>query len=175
MHASKDVYLCPDALPSLPDAKAASLDRLRDGDLVFADASEDVAGVCKSVEIRDVGDTEVVSGLHTIAARFDKTVLADGFRAFFSFVRRSRCTCGASHAGTKRLRDKPGACRKRSRCALPTVTDEQIAIAAVLSDMDAELAALEARRDKTRDLKQAMMQELLTGKTRLVPAGAAHA
>ena len=52
---------------------------------------------------------------------------------------------------------------------------EQTAIAAVLSDMDAELAALEARRDKTRDLKQAMMQELLTGKTRLVPAGAAHA
>jgi len=45
---------------------------------------------------------------------------------------------------------------------------EQAAIAAVLSDMDAELAALEARRDKTRALKQAMMQELLTGKTRLV-------
>jgi type I restriction enzyme, S subunit len=46
--------------------------------------------------------------------------------------------------------------------------DEQTAIAAVLSDMDAELAALEARRNKTRDLKQAMMQELLTGRTRLV-------
>ena len=45
---------------------------------------------------------------------------------------------------------------------------EQTAIAAVLSDMDAELAVLEARRDKTRDLKQAMMQELLTGKTRLL-------
>ena len=52
---------------------------------------------------------------------------------------------------------------------------EQTAIADLLSDMDAELAALEAWRDKTRDLKQAMMQELLTGKTRLVPAGAAHA
>ena len=45
---------------------------------------------------------------------------------------------------------------------------EQAAIASVLSDMDAELTALEARRDKTRVLKQAMMQELLTGKTRLV-------
>ncbi|MBI2944436.1 MAG: restriction endonuclease subunit S [Candidatus Wallbacteria bacterium] len=45
---------------------------------------------------------------------------------------------------------------------------EQSAIAAILSDMDAELAALEARRDKTRALKQAMMQELLTGRTRLV-------
>jgi type I restriction enzyme S subunit len=57
---------------------------------------------------------------------------------------------------------------------LPSIA-EQSAIAVVLTDMDAELAALEARRDKTRDLKQAMMQELLTGKTRLVPAGAAHA
>lgn len=45
---------------------------------------------------------------------------------------------------------------------------EQSAIAAVLSDMDAELTALEARRDKTKLLKQGMMQELLTGKTRLV-------
>lgn len=46
--------------------------------------------------------------------------------------------------------------------------EEQDAIASVLSDLDAELAALEARRDKTRNLKCAMMQELLTGKTRLV-------
>ena len=51
---------------------------------------------------------------------------------------------------------------------LPIAAAEQTAIAAVLSDMDAELSALEARRDKTRDLKQAMMQELLTGRTRLV-------
>lgn len=45
---------------------------------------------------------------------------------------------------------------------------EQNAIAEVLTKMDAELAALEQRRDKTRALKQAMMQELLTGRTRLV-------
>ncbi len=45
---------------------------------------------------------------------------------------------------------------------------EQTAIATVLSDMDAEIAALEARRDKTRDIKQGMMQELLTGRIRLV-------
>lgn len=45
---------------------------------------------------------------------------------------------------------------------------EQTAIAQVLSDMDAELAVLETRREKTRQLKQGMMQELLTGRTRLV-------
>lgn len=47
--------------------------------------------------------------------------------------------------------------------------EEQTAIAQVLSDMDAELAELEARLAKTRALKQGMMQELLTGRTRLVP------
>ena len=51
---------------------------------------------------------------------------------------------------------------------LPTEHPEQTAIAEVLSEMDAELAALEQRREKTRALKQAMMQELLTGRTRLV-------
>lgn len=45
---------------------------------------------------------------------------------------------------------------------------EQTAIASILSEMDAELAALEQRREKTRALKQGMMQELLTGKTRLI-------
>ncbi len=51
--------------------------------------------------------------------------------------------------------------------SLPSLP-EQTAIAEVLSDMDAELAALEQRRDKTRLLKQSMMQELLTGRIRLI-------
>lgn len=51
---------------------------------------------------------------------------------------------------------------------LPPSKTEQAAIATVLSDMDVEIAALEQRRNKTKNIKQAMMQELLTGKTRLV-------
>jgi len=47
--------------------------------------------------------------------------------------------------------------------------EEQTAIATILSDMDAELAALQIRRDKTHALKQGMMQALLTGRIRLVP------
>jgi type I restriction enzyme S subunit len=166
VHACKGTTLVPDALPSLPSTKASSLDRLEDGDLILADASEDLAGVCKSVEIRGVGTGEVVSGLHTIAARFEKDVLADGFKAYLQF-----CPPFAGHlrrlaAGTKVY------ATNRAHVAsvempLPAV-DEQTAIAAVLSDMDAELSALEARLEKTRALKQAMMQELLTGRTRLV-------
>ncbi|WP_294953529.1 restriction endonuclease subunit S [uncultured Gilliamella sp.] len=47
-------------------------------------------------------------------------------------------------------------------------TDEQTAIATILSDMDEEIQALDQRLSKTRQIKQGMMQELLTGKTRLV-------
>ncbi|EFH86398.1 restriction endonuclease subunit S [Ktedonobacter racemifer] len=49
----------------------------------------------------------------------------------------------------------------------PQSLEEQQAIATILSDMDAEFAALEQRREKTHALKQGMLQELLTGKTRL--------
>lgn len=49
----------------------------------------------------------------------------------------------------------------------PHTFDEQQAIARILSDMDADIAALEQRRDKYKAIKQGMMQELLTGKTRL--------
>lgn len=47
--------------------------------------------------------------------------------------------------------------------------NEQAAISRLLSEMDAEIAALEAKREKIAQIKQGMMQELLTGKTRLVP------
>lgn len=51
---------------------------------------------------------------------------------------------------------------------IPPARDEQTAIATVLSDLDAEIATLEARLAKARLLKQGMMQELLTGRIRLV-------
>src|SRR5262249_20942315 len=53
----------------------------------------------------------------------------------------------------------------------PSTKAEQTAIATILSDMDAEIAALEEKLAKARQLKQGMMQELLTGKTRLVESG----
>ena len=166
IHACALAMLEPSFLPSLPEEKAKGLDRLRDGDLVFADASEDLTGVSKSVEICRVGSIELVAGLHTIAARFDNDVLADGFKAYLQF-----CPVFASQlrrlaAGTKVY------ATNRSHIAsvemrLPSI-DEQRAIAAVFHDIDAEIAALEQRRAKIADLKQAIMQELLTGKTRLV-------
>lgn len=55
------------------------------------------------------------------------------------------------------------------KIVVPLSLAEQRAIATVLSDMDAEIAALEAKRTKYESIKQGMMQELLTGKARLKP------
>ncbi len=57
---------------------------------------------------------------------------------------------------------------KKIKIPIPPTKEEQQAIATVLSDMDAEISALEAKLSKARELKQGMMQELLTGQIRLV-------
>jgi len=57
---------------------------------------------------------------------------------------------------------------KKISLKMPSCLEEQIAIAKVLSDMDAEIEALEAKLEKARRIKEGMMAELLTGKTRLV-------
>ena len=52
--------------------------------------------------------------------------------------------------------------------SVPASKNEQTAIASILSDIDAEIAALEAELTKARNIKQGMIQELLTGGTRLI-------
>jgi type I restriction enzyme S subunit len=54
------------------------------------------------------------------------------------------------------------------KIVVPTAKEEQAAIVKVLSDMGTELDALQQRLSKTQKIKQGMMQELLTGKTRLL-------
>lgn len=168
IHTTKKLKINP-SVQDMPRAKAELLGTARflvKGDLVFADASEDPAGVGKSVEIVDVPENGVVPGLHTITARFDKTILADGFKAYLQFIPAFRDQLLRLAAGTKVL------ATNRSNISgieidLPGIKEQQ-AIARILDDADAEISALESRLEKAKAIKQGMMQELLTGKTRLV-------
>jgi type I restriction enzyme S subunit len=139
---------------------------LDDGDVVFVDASEDDDGTSKHVVVVNKGGVPFISGLHTIVAKAKTAELAHEYlrycfqttaiRQQFMFYAVGTKVSGISKTNIVKL-------------TLPVPSGpEQTAIAAVLSDMDAELSALVTRRDKTRDLKKAMMQELLTGRTRLV-------
>lgn len=167
IHTNSAVRLhAADALmPRASGSLAGRAGRLEVGDLVFADASEDPTGVGKSVEIASVPAAGVVAGLHTIAARFDKNILADGFKAYLQFIPEFRTALLRVAAGTKVLSTTRSNI-SRIPLILPPV-DEQCAVAKVLEDADAELTALRERADKARAVKQGMMQELLTGRTRL--------
>lgn len=147
-------------MPRLDAARAARAGRLQAGDLVFADASEDLAGVAKSVEIVDVPEGGVIAGLHTIAARFDSSVLVDGFKGYLQFCPGFRTALVRLAAGTKVL-----ATSKKNIASITLrlpPADEQRAIAKVLLDLDAELDALGRRLDKMAGIKQGVMQVLLT-------------
>ncbi|HEK2637303.1 restriction endonuclease subunit S [Proteus mirabilis] len=73
----------------------------------------------------------------------------------------------ALDASTGSTRKRIGLSELRDLLLFAPPKEEQTAIATILSDMDAEIQALEQRLSKTRQIKQGMMQELLTGKTRL--------
>lgn len=171
IHGSQHLLLNPakTSMPCLPRDKAKRLDRLNNGDLVFADASEDLDGVGKSAEVQLPEDMELVAGLHTIAVRFDKKVMTDGFKAYLQFIPKFRSHLRQLAAGTK-VYATNRAHIASAELKIPGI-EEQAAIATILSDMDAELAALETRRDKACQLKQGMMQELLTGRIRLTNQG----
>jgi len=164
-HAAIHLSAATATMPRVPQHQVGSAGFLQVGDLVFADASEDMAGVGKSVEVASVPTDGVVPGLHTIAARFDKTVLADGFKAYLQFIPHFRESLLRLAAGTKVLATTR-AYISGITLSLPSI-DEQHAIAEVLQDCDAELSVLEARLRKSESLKQGMMQQLLTGRTRL--------
>lgn len=96
---------------------------------------------------------------------FDVEKVSSGF--LFSLVQTDAFIEAASISyGTHMPRADWGVIRNHD-IHLPSI-EEQAAIAAILSEIDSEITALETRRTKTRALKQAMMQELLTGRTRLV-------
>ncbi len=136
--------------------------RIQKGDLLFAASGETTEEIGKCVAF--LGDEEAYAGGDIIIFRpvgQDSKFL--GYLMNQSSITSQKARMGQGevvvHISSRNL--------ARLDLHLPPQC-EQTAIAEVLSDMDAELAALEQRRKKTRDIKQGMMQELLTGKTRLI-------
>ena len=155
-------------LPRIDRALVERVAPVQDSDLVIVDASEDLAGVGKSIEIKGVQDKTIVAGLHTILCRGQSQFWAKGFKAYLQFMPAFKIALARVATGISVYAISKS---QLAEITLPLPKKrEQAAIAAVLSDMDSELEALERRRDKTEAIKQGMMQELLTGRIRLVEA-----
>jgi type I restriction enzyme S subunit len=114
-----------------------------------------------------VGSMVVADRTYCISRQLMAVRVSNGWDATFIYfaLLRDSALIGATATGLI-----PGVSRADllSKPLSMPVLGEQCAIAEVLTDMDSEIVALEQRRDKTRALKQGMMQELLTGRIRLV-------
>ena len=156
-----------EGLPYVNDASEPKCGRcslLQDGDVIIADTAEDEA-VGKAIEIQGTTGQKVVSGLHTIAYRPQEGIFAPGFLGYFlnSSVYHNQLL--PLMQGIKVL--------SLSRSALAdTVINypsyaEQERIADALSSIDALIAGLDEAIEKKRQIKEGLMQNLLTGSIRL--------
>jgi len=156
----------PEWLEAVDIASNEGQNLTQKGDLFFNGSSEtpEEVGFC-AVLLQDVPNLYLNS--FCFGFRFKLDAKVDGL--FFAYWFRSlkgRETMAVLAQGATRYNIAKAAFLKLE---LPQPTQsEQTAIATVLSDMDTELAALQARRDKTQAIKQGMMQELLTGRIRLL-------
>ena len=140
---------------------------LRNGDLVMADASEDYDGVGKSIEIQGlVNGVDAVSGLHTFLLREKSDTFVPGFKGHLANLESLHEQFLRVATGMKVF----GVSKAALRDLVLPIPDrkEQAAITQILSDMDAQIAALETKLVKARQIKGGMMQELLTGRIRLI-------
>lgn len=135
---------------------------IRKGDLLFAGSGETAEEIGKCVAF--LGDEEVYAGGDiVIFTPKEPNSMYLGYLMNHASIACQKARMGQGdavvHISATNLR--------QLELFLPQ-EEEQAAIACVLSDMDTEITALEDRRDKARAIKQGMIQELLTGKTRLI-------
>ena len=138
---------------------------VKKGDVFFTPSSEVPNDIGRAaVAMEDISDG--VYSYHVVRLRL-KTNWNLYFRAYAfdtkEFLDQASKQCEGS--GTRYVISLPKF--RAMTVQFPPNIREQQAIASVLSDMDAEITALEQRRDKTRAIKQGMMQQLLTGRVRL--------
>lgn len=159
-----DCTVC--VLPYIDRGKIGNATYLEDGDLIMVDASEDLEGTGKSVEVQGISGKNVIAGLHTILCRGNPEQWARGFKAYLQFIPAFKLALTRIATGISVYAISKNHIAELE-LALPPVP-EQGAIVSILSDMDAGIAALERRREKAEQIKQGMMQQLLTGRIPLV-------
>lgn len=154
-----------ESLPSIDNAKLKSYSFIKKGDLIMADASEDYEGICKSVEVRNIGSKEAISGLHTFLLRSKKDVFVDGFKGYISSNKLVKTQFDRLATGLKVY----GVSKANLKVVLiPHPREkEQKAIFQALSDTENLIETLNKLIKKKKSIKKGAMQKLLTGKKRL--------
>lgn len=148
------------------DCRVSELQRLQSGDVVVCMANGSKALVGKAAVYEGPAETPLTVGAFMAIFRPDPDAASTRLVPYLLHSHAFRAHIDILLAGSSINNLTPDSVES---CSVPIPVDrnEQQAIAAVLSDMNAEITALESRLTKARKIKQGMMQQLLTGKIRL--------
>ena len=152
-------------LPSILNSdKVIPSSYIKDGDLVIADASEDISGVGEIIEIDKVHGNKIVGGLHTFVLS-NKGMIAQGFGGYLfkeeSIRNKIRTIAtGASVLGISKSN------LSKIEVVIPE-KKEQTAIAQVLTKADEEIHQTQKYLEQLQAQKKGLMQQLLTGQKRV--------
>lgn len=138
---------------------------LRDGDLIMADVSEDYEGIGVTVSVHGLKDKRVVGGLHTFVLRDDKGKTNEYYRQYIFRNPKIRNTLQKVANGVSVYGISKAAVSKVI-LPLPPLS-EQNRIVAVLETWDRAIEKLTKKIEIKKEVKKHLMQQLLTGKTRL--------
>jgi type I restriction enzyme S subunit len=139
----------------------AKYEFIRDGDVIMVDASEDLEGINKSVEVFGIGKNKYISGLHTYLLRDKESLLSERFRGIVlnsHIVKKQmlQLAVGMKVFGVSKTQ------LNKILIPLPPTLEEQKAIATALSDVDELISNLDKLIAKKKDIKKGAMQQLLT-------------
>ena len=166
VHYDGFVRMGQDHVAAVPMRLVRAASRLKSGDVLIADAAEDLDGVGKAIELVAPEACEVVGGLHVQALRPKANRIALGFSGYLFRQNAYREAVERGASGLKVF----GISKSQLMTVeifLPPTLAEQQAIAAVLSDLDSALAMARAVVTKARGVKAATMDALLSGRVRL--------
>lgn len=139
---------------------------LKNGDVVFVDASEDDEGTSRHIIIRNKNNIPFISGLHTIVAKSKDESLNIKYKSYCFQVKYVKDQFKFYAVGTK-VSGISKTSIKNIKIHIPPIT-EQINIANTLEAMDMEIEVIEKKLMKYKSMKQGLKQNLLTGKIRLI-------
>ena len=136
----------------------------KDGDLVIADASEDYADIGKSIEVCNIGNKKILAGLHTILARDNKLLTANGFKGYMMQSQSVRKQVKVLAAGAKVLGISKSNLEKVN-VKLPSLK-EQERIANFLTKVDKIIEKQEEKVKNLENYKKGMMQKIFSQEIR---------
>ena len=150
-----------DDIPYINDDVKFNLVVVRDGDVIFADTAEDDT-VGKCVEVLNVGDRKIVSGLHTYFCR-PRHKMALGYLGYYLNSNHFHNQLLPYIAGSK-VSSVNRTSIARTFISYPADLSTQLRIAAILTSADKVIAATQKTIAKYKQIKQGMMEDLLKPK-----------